>query len=67
MAKKSKSVRLLAPVSLNLEELIKNADFQFLINFNKNKKKRRIINNLPISRQLNDFICNFDADKEKQK
>ena len=67
MAKKSKSVRLLAPVSLNLEELIKNADFHFLINFNKNEKKRRIINNLPISRQLNDFICNFDADKEKQK
>ncbi len=67
MAKKSKSVRLLAPVSLNLEELIKNADFHFLINFNKKEKKRRTINNLPISRQLNDFICHFDADKEKQK
>ena len=67
MLKKHRKIKLLAAANLDLEVLINNSAFNFLLKAAEAKKCRRIENNLPLSDELNRYIADFDPKEEKKK
>ena len=60
-------VRLLAPITLNLEELIDKTDFNFLLRLSQKDISRRKAKGLPVSQKSKDYIAGFSEKKEKGK